>query len=293
MNRTIHILLPLVLACAMAAGQTVRVSQSVAASGAGTLVTYSVTYVAGLPGDGLKDFHILPDGRPRGTPLANGGLDPVNSADDFNASANTNYYHWGVGNSSYAGLQVGDMLQFRIHYPGLTPAQFNAMARPVREWWATKDGVMRKPTSDVTIDHGGNQANGAPVTTVSADNGVRLVPDGFFIVGTTTVVTVQAPADVGSSYIVAAAFDSNPGFSVGGVHIPLNPDPLFWATLMANPFTLGFQGSIPAGGSAPAQVILPPDPALIGVEFYLAAVLLDPFFPLPYEVTDPMFARIE
>ncbi|MAB88192.1 MAG: hypothetical protein CMJ90_01875 [Planctomycetes bacterium] len=294
MNRIIQILLPLALACAMATGQTVSLSQSVAASGAGTLVTYTVTYVDGLPGDGLKDFHILPDGRPTGTPLPNTGLDPLDSADNFNASASSQYYHWGVANSSYAGLQVGDVLQFRIHYPGLTPAQFNAMKRPVRKWMATRDGKMRNPALGDVIFHTANQANGAPVTTVSADNGVRLVPENFFIIGTTTFVTVQAPADVGSGYIVAAAFSSAPGFSVGGLHIPLNDDALFFATVTGqHPFTQGFQGTIPAGGSALAQVALPPDPALIGIEIYLAAVLLDPFFPQPYAVTDPMFARIE
>lgn len=264
-------------------------------AGQGTLVTFTVTYVNGI-GDGLKDFHICPAGRPQGVPQANGGLDPTHSGDDWVTSKSSNYYHWGVANSSYQGLTTGQSLTFQILYPTVHPDDFDTQAKPIRRWEATKDGKMRKPPQSSIIDKELSSNTGAPVKLVSHDDGVRLVtaaPTDYFLFGTTVGIEVHAPADVGSPYLIAGAFGTNPGTNFGWLHIPLNPDPMLQLTLTPNQFCVGFQGTIPPSGVADAQVILPPYPFLNGLEFNLAAMVIDPFVMLPYDVSDPMFVRIE
>ncbi len=83
----------------------------------------------------------------------------------------------------------------------------------------------------------------------------------------------------GRGYVVAGSFGTSPGTSLGGLHIPLNPDAWFDATLDAanSSFLPGSLGRLDAAGRASAALVLPPwnDPGLVGVELFHAAIVFN------------------
>ncbi|QDU65442.1 hypothetical protein [Engelhardtia mirabilis] len=147
--------------------------------------------------------------------------------------------------------------------------------------------------------YSGNWAIRACVTPNSPTNPLQVqvsgspaVPGGFIN------LTFDAPGYAGVPYAAAASFGTFPGIPISsGVPpvpnvVPLNPDGLFNLSLTASGTFVNFFGLIGAGGSAPGIVIVPPDPTLSGLSFYVAFVTIATS-PAPWGVSAPATLAIQ
>ncbi len=141
----------------------------------------------------------------------------------------------------------------------------------------------------------GDELNGVVVgDPISApDHGVTLIGGGPFEIGAPVELTLCAPEAPNQFYLIAASFGTT-GFSLQGFHIPLNPDFLFSLSLSPNPYMHGFVGVVESSGLAFAEMELPIDPTLAGMQFYLAGMTLT-VNPAPTlsGVSPPLSALIE
>ncbi len=108
--------------------------------------------------------------------------------------------------------------------------------------------------------------------------------------GAQAVAVQPGPAFAGALYFVAgSASGTVPGFSFGGVAVPLNPDAYFLFSVAhpGVPPLYGTLGLLDASGFAPAAFALPPgfDPSLAGVVLHHAALLLQPVPLTPLAAT--------
>ena len=90
----------------------------------------------------------------------------------------------------------------------------------------------------------------------------------------------DARRDASRQYGLACSFQREPGIPTGdGRIIPLNPDALFvWSFLsQAAPF-VGFYGVLDSLGQGTARILIPNDPRLTGVRFYVAGVTISAGF---------------
>jgi hypothetical protein len=96
-------------------------------------------------------------------------------------------------------------------------------------------------------------------------------------IGTTRSLWLCAPGSIGLPYLMAA---SGPAPS-GGIRtcagvVPLEIDPLFEMSLGANPFFSNFSGILQEKPTESApSITVPNEPALIGVKFVIAFVVID------------------
>lgn len=91
---------------------------------------------------------------------------------------------------------------------------------------------------------------------------------------------VGPPGDI---YAIGCAFGAQTGQYVGSQFVPIDPDPLFFATLAPRPSEfVGFDGVLDTTGSAIAQIVLPFEPSIAGFIVYFAVATFDPasFLPL-------------
>jgi hypothetical protein len=87
-----------------------------------------------------------------------------------------------------------------------------------------------------------------------------------------------------------------PGFNWSGHYIPLNQDPLFWWGIQSPNFpgSVGFYGTLNAGGTAIATITLPSDPGglLVGYPINFIYVLLsDGHQPPALAVSNPLHLK--
>src|SRR5687767_14844825 len=94
--------------------------------------------------------------------------------------------------------------------------------------------------------------------------------------GGTQILTLAAgPTHANRSYVVAGSFGTSPGFMLGSVQVPLNPDGWLTASLqLANGVNLqNTVGSLNGAGNAQARIVFPPlHPSLAGTVMYHAFV---------------------
>ncbi|MBN2489791.1 MAG: hypothetical protein JXQ29_02955 [Planctomycetes bacterium] len=86
---------------------------------------------------------------------------------------------------------------------------------------------------------------------------------------------LEIPSEAGQGYAAAASLGTLQGIMVKGRRIPLDPDPLFFATLQLPGIFSKFQGVLSASGMAGLTVNTPPLPGLAGIRLFLAAVTYD------------------
>ena len=116
--------------------------------------------------------------------------------------------------------------------------------------------------------------------------------------GGTQKLTVNAgKAHAKRSYwIFGSVTGTTPGVPLGGVHIPLNPDPytnFAFANVNANPPFKGFWGRLDANGLATASFIVPANlPVRPGFTFYHAYVVYDTSGKL-YMASNPVPLRLK
>ncbi len=75
---------------------------------------------------------------------------------------------------------------------------------------------------------------------------------------------------------VAASSLSNAGFALGGVTVPLSPDPLMLASQALPAVFKNFSGLLDETGSAQLEIVVPQDNRLIGTVVYTAFASFDP-----------------
>jgi hypothetical protein len=98
-------------------------------------------------------------------------------------------------------------------------------------------------------------------------------------VGAPFPVFFASPPDAGRSYLMAASFATRPGIPVGSRTIPLRADALFGLSRTLPSMFTNFTGVLDPRGQAVATIRTPNAPALKGVSFYVAGVVLDPASP--------------
>jgi len=91
--------------------------------------------------------------------------------------------------------------------------------------------------------------------------------------GTRYPIRLSVPTEAGQRYAAAAAFGTYSGIPAGGGRrIPLDPDPLFFASRALPSVFRGFQGTLDARGEAGLAIDIPPVAGLRGLRFHVAAV---------------------
>ena len=98
--------------------------------------------------------------------------------------------------------------------------------------------------------------------------------------GTTLPFALDAPGDGGKTYVMAASF-GNTGISIGGRTVPLSFDTLLLLTVqnVLPGIFQRYQGTLSAGGTASASLLIPAGPGLKGVTLHHAFVVIDPAKP--------------
>jgi hypothetical protein len=96
--------------------------------------------------------------------------------------------------------------------------------------------------------------------------------------GQTVALTLDSQRDPGAAYLLAASFGRFPGIPLPGDPrvVSLVPDALLgWSVGSLAPPFLGFQGGLDASGRAAASILLPPEPAIRGILFFVSGVTYD------------------
>ena len=143
-------------------------------------------------------------------------------------------------------------------------------------WVIRACGFDATPTNPLQV-----QVSGSPVP-----------PGGF------AQLIFQAPGYENVPYVAAASFGTVPGIPVSsGVPpvadvFPLNPDSLFFLSLNTPSVFSNFIGLIGATGTAPGIVFVPNNPALSGIQFFVAFAALAPS-PAPYGISDAAVVAVQ
>jgi len=111
---------------------------------------------------------------------------------------------------------------------------------------------------------------------VEIDRWRHLAGWGNYSPGSSFQLRISFPDDAGMPYLGAASLSIRPGLSVGSHWIPLNPDPLFVASLTTPQVFSGFSGALSASGGATATFHIPPLEALRGTRVFFTFVSLEP-----------------
>lgn len=135
----------------------------------------------------------------------------------------------------------------------------------------------------------------------------RLGMEGEPIISLTLNFYFTAPNDGGAWVMGALSFGKTPGITIpppDGRTLPLNPDPLFFAS-MANPIFLpGFYAPLDAQGRGKGSLKIPGVSALIGLRIFAAYFTFDPVHgrppwyvksisnPVEFEIRPPPLATV-
>jgi len=100
-----------------------------------------------------------------------------------------------------------------------------------------------------------------------------LAKTGTDRIGTTTQLTYSSPGDVGEIYWIVLTGGTSPGFPVGaGRVIPINPDPVFFASITPNVLLRNNIGKIGSTGKAVASLPIPNLAGLVGIKVFACGV---------------------
>jgi len=94
-------------------------------------------------------------------------------------------------------------------------------------------------------------------------------------INTTARIQIQAPAYPGSYRLGAAAMGGEIGILIDHRTFPLNPDIIFFFSLVTPALFKDYSGFIDTKGEAVASLVIPDDPSLTGFTLFTAFILLD------------------
>lgn len=112
-----------------------------------------------------------------------------------------------------------------------------------------------------------------PIRMVPAMPAATLQKTGSDRIGTTTQLTYNSPGDAGENYWIVLTGGTTPGFPVGaGRVLPLNPDPVFFASITPNVLLRNNLGRLPTSGQATASLPIPNLVGLVGIKVFAVGI---------------------
>jgi hypothetical protein len=182
--------------------------------------------------------------------------------------------------------------------PSITPQGKNLIFIEGQGWrdpaLATVSGFPLCP-----LFYSGNWAIRACSTNAGPTNPLQVSVSGSPVPpGGLATLTFTAPGFAGVPFIAAASLGNNPGIPVVSGNppvagtIPLNFDALLQASLAGSGVFFGFQAAFLPNGTAPGVILLPNNPNLSGLGFYVAFVAIPPF-PAPFGISDAALIQIQ
>lgn len=112
------------------------------------------------------------------------------------------------------------------------------------------------------------QPQTVPATLVGTDTDARI--------GQPFDLTFLSPSDAGKPYFLPFGFATSPGIDVGlGRVVEIAPNPILAEQTSLTSIFVGTSGVLDANGTAQAQFLVPPIPALAGMDVYFAGVTFD------------------
>jgi len=157
-------------------------------------------------------------------------------------------------------------------------AVLGARARDLWGWSMATGDVNGDLRPDLLVGAPAFDAAAADAGGVAVVYGGPLTDAGSFRIGSTAFLDVEFLGDGGLPYLGAAALSGERGVGLGdGRRIPLDPDPLFVATVLNQLPALfpRFAGLLDPEGRARPAIAIPDVPALVGLQFYVAFCSLE------------------
>lgn len=106
-------------------------------------------------------------------------------------------------------------------------------------------------------------------------------------IGAFSSLTFHAPGFEGEPFLAGAALNTSPGLPTPFGTVPLANDFLLSLSLSTPSVFVNFSGVIGTGGTAPALILVPGDPAYSGLSFWVAFVAL-PTGGGPWGISSPL-----
>ena len=131
------------------------------------------------------------------------------------------------------------------------------------------DATANAITTMFVMKHAAQASFGGSVALAGSRYLSTLAPTGP---GQTLKMRVSSPNDAGQSYVAALSFGFRPGLVVNGRTIYLNPDALFYTSILAPGMFQNFVGMLDSRGEAIASVQIPAIPSLSGTRIYASVV---------------------
>jgi len=133
------------------------------------------------------------------------------------------------------------------------------------------DATANAITTMIVMQHAAQASFGGSVALVGSRHLSTFAPAGP---GSTLFLRVSSPNEPGQVYVAALSFGHRPGITVGGRTIYLNPDPLFFASILAGGIFQNFVGVLDARGEGLPSLQIPKIAGLSGLRFYAAAITI-------------------
>ena len=97
-------------------------------------------------------------------------------------------------------------------------------------------------------------------------------------IGTTVNLNVDSPEDAGKSYVVLVSSAPTPPIPLFDREIPLAATPLFQNQTSLTSIFVDTFGSLDANGQGTARLVIPGQPALVGLQLWFCALTIDPAY---------------
>lgn len=183
-------------------------------------------------------------------------------------------------------FNVFDMAGNLVYAPNCTGAVMELLpGATLYSFWLQDDingGQVAPGSYKVNVslpDGAGGQSH--LVTIGGAD--ASVAPIGVPKIGTARSWQVCSPQDGGQIYLMAASGSANVGIPTCGGTFPLDPDPIFEASLSDPTVFINTAGLLDPVGLTLAPVLaIPANPAFIGLDVHFAAMVLDFTSPCPF-----------
>jgi hypothetical protein len=121
-----------------------------------------------------------------------------------------------------------------------------------------------------------NRAGGLGDYDIGSTRFIGLTSAGVAGPGKSQTLSFSDPTSVGLAYLAAASLSSTPGIPIGTRTLRLNLDVLFSLSIGGLPTVLNdYGGVIDGDGATQGSITLPNTPAVLGILFYNAFVVLD------------------
>jgi hypothetical protein len=134
------------------------------------------------------------------------------------------------------------------------------------------DATSNVITTTYTMNHA-SASFGGSVAIAGSRHLASLGPAGP---GQTIRLRVSSLNEAGRTYVTALSFGFRPGIKIGGRTVFLNPDPLFFTSILGGGIFSNLAGVLDRNGEAFPTIQVPNIPGLSGQRIYAAAITVVP-----------------